>query len=623
MWTLIGLSIGLRALGFLIFVPWIRTMHPQPYPSLADLAWLASTVLLLVALTYRLRVRAVRMTNALALDALAGTLTAMALAFALLYQPMVDLNANTTAAATATNLAYPILDVAVLVVVMGLMAAVGWRPPLARGVLALGIAIGALVDCVFLYQVSAGTYRPGSWLATVSLGGVVVIAVASVIDDGPGRMPVRNAAPGLNVPVLASLLCIGVLVFAAYHPVPAAALVLAVLALVIAMGRAFLTFSQDRAIAEQEIVAANEQMLRFQSLVETSSDFIAIAGLDGNVAYVNPAGRRLVGLPEDRDVTATTIADYLTEEGLRSSMEVEQPAVVERGHWEGESTLRHMGGGAPIPVAISSFLMINPRTGEPFGLATVQRDISERLANIRALRRLADERQELLSRLVEAQEDERARIAADVHDDSVQILAALELRLSLLRKKAEAVAPDLADTAATSLTTVREATVRLRELLFDLESPAQSTDLVTAIESAAVHVFEGLDVAVDVLGDRRLVVPETMRITAYRIAKEALVNARKHAGAHHVRVEVERERDGVLVTVDDDGVGFEPDEVEERPGHLGLRSMRDRATVAGGWLVAGPRPGRGTRIRLWLPERAGWTPPESDGAASPADAAGR
>ncbi len=623
MWTLIGISVALRALGFVIFVPFVRTQVPQPYPSLADAAWLASSVLLLVSLTYRLRVRAVRMTNALALDALAGALTATALAFALLYGAMVDLNADTSPAATATNLAYPILDVAVLVVVMGLLAAVGWRPPLARGVLAMGIAVGALVDCVFLYQVSAGTYRPGSWLAAVSLAGVAAIAIASAIEDGPGRMPVRNAAPGLTLPVLATLLCIGVLVFAAFHTVPVAALGLAVVAIAVAMSRAVLTLAQDRAIAEQEIVAANEQMLLFQSLVETSGDFIAIAGLDGQVSYVNPAGRRLVGLPDDTDVTTTSIADFLTEQGLQASIEVEQPAVLARGHWEGESTLRHLRGGPPIPVAISSFLMTNPRTGKPFGLATVQRDISERLANIRALRRLADERQELLARLVEAQEDERARIAADVHDDSVQILAALELRLSMLRKKAEAIAPELVGAADTSLTTVREATVRLRELLFDLESPAQSTDLVTALESAAVHVFEGLDVAVDVLGDRRLVLPEPTRITAYRITKEALVNARKHAGARQVRVEVTRERDGVLVTVDDDGVGFDADEVEVRPGHLGLRSMRDRATVAGGWLVTGARPGRGTRVRLWLPERAGWAPVEPDGPARPADAAGR
>ena len=80
-------------------------------------------------------------------------------------------------------------------------------------------------------------------------------------------------------------------------------------------------------------------------------------------------------------------------------------------------------------MAIASFLMRDAETGEPFALATVQRDISERLAAETALRELADQRQALLTRLVDAQDAERTRIAADVHDDPVQALAAVDLRL--------------------------------------------------------------------------------------------------------------------------------------------------------------------------------------------------
>ena len=71
---------------------------------------------------------------------------------------------------------------------------------------------------------------------------------------------------------------------------------------------------------------------RFKALVEASPDFIAIADLDGTVRYVNPPGRAMVGIDESVDVTTTTIADYLTPEGLVASLEVERPAVVERGH---------------------------------------------------------------------------------------------------------------------------------------------------------------------------------------------------------------------------------------------------------------------------------------------------
>ena len=148
--------------------------------------------------------------------------------------------------------------------------------------------------------------------------------------------------------------------------------------------------------------------------------------------YLNPAGRAMVGLAPDTDVTDTTIADYLTPEGLEQSVAVEQPAVRAHGSWEGESTLRHRGGKAPIPVAIASFLMRDLATGEPIGLATVQRDVTERVAAAARVQRLAEHRQALLMRLVEAQEAERTQIAADVHDDPVQAIAAVDLRLGLL-----------------------------------------------------------------------------------------------------------------------------------------------------------------------------------------------
>ncbi|HET7658952.1 MAG TPA: PAS domain-containing protein, partial [Oryzihumus sp.] len=79
---------------------------------------------------------------------------------------------------------------------------------------------------------------------------------------------------------------------------------------------------------EAALRLANDDLVRFKALVEASPDFIAIAGLDGVVQYVNPGGRAMIGIGADVDVTTTTIADYLTPEGLAASVEVEQPAVV-------------------------------------------------------------------------------------------------------------------------------------------------------------------------------------------------------------------------------------------------------------------------------------------------------
>lgn len=353
--------------------------------------------------------------------------------------------------------------------------------------------------------------------------------------------------------------------------------------------------------AEQRLREANTDLKQFKALVEASPDFIAIAGLDGVVRYVNPAGREMVGLADDVDVTTTSIADYLTEEGLRASVEVEQPAVVAEGHWEGESTLLDRRGGPPIPVAIASFLVRDPETGEPFALATVQRDLTELVEAENAQRTLAVQRQGLLDRLVAAQEAERIQIAADVHDDPVQALAAVELRLGLLRRRLAEEPADVHDALTGLQGAVVGATDRLRALLFDLEPPDLELGLAPALRRAAEETFAGVPTRVRVVCDVEPEVADTTRTVAYRIGKEALTNARKHADAQHVMVAVAARDGGLEVTVDDDGRGLPDGPPDPTPGHRGLFSMQDRATAAGGSWSLTDRPGGGTRMSVWLP----------------------
>ncbi len=357
--------------------------------------------------------------------------------------------------------------------------------------------------------------------------------------------------------------------------------------------------------AEQRLLSAHAESGRFQALVEASVDFIAIAGLDGKVEYLNPAGRAMVGLAPDTDVTDTTIADYLTPEGLEQSVAVEQPAVRAQGSWEGESTLRHFDGRPPIPVAIASFLMHDLATGEPIGLATVQRDVTERVAAAARVQRLAEHRQALLMRLVEAQEAERTQIAADVHDDPVQAIAAVDLRLGLLRRRVEEQAPQLIDALEPVQQSVARANERLRELLFDLEAPDVERGLGPALRRAADEIFHQDGVEVRIAADDEPPVETSVRTVAYRITREALINVRKHARARHVLVRVAGRNGGLGVDVSDDGVGLGSRAPRSAPGHHGVTGMRDRASVAGGEVRFSSRPEGGTLVSLWLPAGTG------------------
>ena len=608
-WSVVAAAVTARSLGFLVYFSVVRTLVPQPYPSISDGFWLLGTLLFLVSMGERARRFSRGLSRLLVLDALMAGLTVAALAAIALRGTVATLaDPQVPERALIVNLVYPVLDVVALVLIAGLFAG-GFRPRPSEALVIAGIGTYSVVEALYLYELASGRYHPGTYLAALSYLGTLLPCVGAWARRTPfprrveTPRPVLAPRPGLAVPTVLGVVCLLCLVVLPYtsagRPLPVALLVAAVLVMLV---RGLLTVQTDRGDAGVVIASRTQELTRFQALVETSNDFIAIAALDGSVLYVNPSGREMAGIPPGTDVTTTTIADYLTEEGIAVSLAVEQPAVQRQGFWEGESTLRNGRGGPPIPVAINSFLMRDVTTGEPFAMATVQRDITERRDAQEALNGLAEQRQELLDRLVQAQEDERSRIAADVHDDSVQALAAVELRLGLLRRQLAGIEPALLLSIERAHESVAEATSRLRHLLFDLESPALRSDLATALSEAAEYVFEDADVRWSFVGDRSVDLPEAARVTAYRVAKEALVNVRKHAGARHVEIDVRRAPGAVVVTVSDDGSGVAPEALQARPGHLGVGGMRDRAEIAGGRLEVEPRPEGGTRVRLVLPE---------------------
>ncbi|MEW6059773.1 MAG: PAS domain S-box protein [Actinomycetota bacterium] len=224
------------------------------------------------------------------------------------------------------------------------------------------------------------------------------------------------------------------------------------------------------------------------------------------------------------------------------------------------------------------------------------------------LRRVDHNRRVLLSRLVSAQEDERRRIAADIHDDTIQAMTAVGLRMGSLKSLVgdEPATGKLIEDLGQS---VSNAISRLRNLLFELRPPALDhpgglraclrQDLERMEEETGMSVELAESVTADISSDSRIV--------AYRIAQEALANVRKHARASRVEVFVGSQDGGLLVRIKDDGAGFDPAEAAERvPGHLGLTSMRERAELAGGWCHVRSSPGQGTVVGFWLPAE----PPE-------------
>ncbi|MGH2993522.1 MAG: sensor histidine kinase [Solirubrobacterales bacterium] len=233
------------------------------------------------------------------------------------------------------------------------------------------------------------------------------------------------------------------------------------------------------------------------------------------------------------------------------------------------------------------------------GAATDGRAETEEAARLelafrRMLERLEAERRRSASAALEAQEDERARVARDLHDEVNQSLTGLLLHLEAARRNAPPeLVPELVETRALANRAMEELLSVARHL-----RPTALDDLgLTAALAAHVEELQrrtGIETGFEADGDTSGLGGET-QLVIYRVAQEALSNVARHSGAARVRVRLRHEGPRVELTVSDDGCGFSFDEAG---GGLGIAGMRERALLVGGEVEIESRAGDGTTVRL-------------------------
>jgi two-component system sensor histidine kinase UhpB len=236
-----------------------------------------------------------------------------------------------------------------------------------------------------------------------------------------------------------------------------------------------------------------------------------------------------------------------------------------------------------------------PRSIDGFGETEEVERIE--LAFLRMMNRLEAERRRAGSAALQAQEEERARVARDLHDEVNQSLTGLLLRLEAAREAAPPeLEGELAETKALANQAMRELLSLARQLrptaLDDLGLAAATAGQVEQLARGEIEAeFAAEGDFSDLADDAQLVV--------YRVAQEALSNAARHSGAERISVLLRRREDsGVTLEVADNGCGFAFDESE---GGLGIGGMRERALLIGGELTIESRPGHGTTVRLTVP----------------------
>jgi signal transduction histidine kinase len=216
--------------------------------------------------------------------------------------------------------------------------------------------------------------------------------------------------------------------------------------------------------------------------------------------------------------------------------------------------------------------------------------------------RSQEERRRLLSRLLSAQEEERTRIASDIHDDPIQAMTAVGFRLEALRRMVDD--PETSEMLTGVTGSVSKAVDRLRHLMFELRPPSlDQIGIAAALKEYVRKEVADENSSFALVSDLPKEPDAETRAIVYRLAQEALINVRKHARARRVDVTLSESEDGVLTRIHDDGVGFHPAR-GSAPGHMGLMSMRERASLAGGWFTVDSVPGGGTTVEFWIPLRS-------------------
>jgi two-component system, NarL family, sensor kinase len=242
------------------------------------------------------------------------------------------------------------------------------------------------------------------------------------------------------------------------------------------------------------------------------------------------------------------------------------------------------------PIAIGSLIAIE----------LVQIPFAWQLA--RRLRAGQAQRERLLGHAIDASNAERRRIAGDLHDGVVQELTGVSLSLGALARTTPAVGPAL-DGAADS---IRESMKSLRTLLVDIYPPnLYEEGIESALDDLLGQVAKrGIATALHVDLDERTLDPHTAELL-YRSAQEALRNVVAHSGASSTRVELARRDDVVVITIDDDGRGFAPQQWQGQAddGHFGLKAMSDLIRDAGGRLVVRSTSGLGSQVLVEVPGR--------------------
>ncbi len=241
------------------------------------------------------------------------------------------------------------------------------------------------------------------------------------------------------------------------------------------------------------------------------------------------------------------------------------------------------------------------KDGQLIGLVGMNLDVTEQVTTLESLRRVS-------MRLVQVQEEERRRIAAEIHDSLGQHLTALQLEVAAASRSLDAVGKP-SQAMAAAVRTIEESITLAQNLCYDLRPPLlDDFGLEAALRDQIAEFQDKWDIPIEFETEALdHLLSRDAETAFFRVTQEALNNVLKHAAARHVQIRLGRIRHQVRLQIRDDGNGFEPQRVRrlDRGGHFGLMTMKERIELLGGEFTLESAPGEGTTITALLPVEPG------------------
>ncbi len=373
---------------------------------------------------------------------------------------------------------------------------------------------------------------------------------------------------------------------------------------------ALYTISHD--VSEQRRL---EQALRdserlHRTVIDAMAEGVVVQNPAGQIIACNRSAEQILGLSADQMLGRTALdsrwrairpggsewaqAEHPAAETLRTGRAVTGAVM---GVYSGRRSLRWL--------SVTTRPLHDAEQDIPAGVVVSFADITDQIATEHALADSEEQRRKVTGEMLRVEAEERARIAMDLHDDTIQVLAATLVSLDRLASAIDR--GDVAagrDAAAVARSTLATALERARRLMFELRPPLlEASGLGAAITALVDQAAMDTGWSVEVEVDLPRYSPATEALV-YRTVQEVVTNARKHAQASQVSVTLS-ERDGVVrAEVVDNGRGFELDAALDRDRmrlHLGLEALFERVRLSGGELEVRTAPGKGTAVSFRAP----------------------